>query len=121
MEKIFIKKNFLLRVELEKEEFIKYFISRLQNVDVSGSLYDITYLLVQSAEEKFYKKNKKLGKIKKEAVISVLSKVIKTNYDEKVISGMIESILTNNDVKRVSGLYRVYMIIKSWFLKSDKK
>lgn len=121
MEKIFIKKNFLLRIELEKEEFIKYFISRLQNVDVSASLYDICYLLVQSAEEKFYKKNRKLGKVKKEAVISVLSKVIKSNYDEKVISGMLESILQNNDIRRPSGIYRIWLYVKAWFRKSNKE
>lgn len=121
MEKIFIKKNFLLRVELEKEEFIKYFISRLQSVDVSASLYDITYLLVQSAEEKFYKKHKKLGKIKKDAVIGVLSKVIKSNYDQKIVEGMIESILQNNDIRRPSGLYRVWLYVKAWFRKSSKE
>ena len=121
MEKLFIKQNFLLKIELEKQEFIKYFISRLQNIDINSSLYDIVYLLVQSAEEKFYKKNRKLGKIKKEAVISVLSKVIKSNYDEKVISGMIESILTNNDIRRATGIYRLYMYIKNWFRKSNKE
>jgi len=121
MEKIFIKKNFLLRIELEKEEFIKYFTERLRNIDVNASLYDIVYLLVQSAEEKFYKKNKKLGKIKKDAVVTVLSRVIKSNYDEKVITGLIESILTNQDIRRASGISRIFLYLKSWFRKSSKE
>lgn len=121
MENHYIKKNLLLKVEIEKEEFINYFYSRLNNLDITNSLYDIVLLLVQSAEERFYKRNKKLGKIKKEAVLGVLKKVVKTNFDEKMLSGMIESILSNQDITRSSFLVRVWIYIKSFFREADKK
>ena len=121
MDNFYIKQNLLLKLEIEKEEFVNYFYGRLNNLDISNSLYDIVLLLVRSAEERFYKSNKKLGKIKKEAVLSVLKKIIKTNYDEKMLCGMIESILSNQDIARSSWIVRVWFIIKSFFRKTDKK
>lgn len=121
MENFYLKKNLLLKVEMEKEEFINYFTARLINLDISNSLYDIVLLLVQSAEERFFKKNKKLGKIKKEAVLGVLKKIVKTNFDEKMLIGMIESILSNQDIKRLSYLTKIWIYIKAFFRKSDKQ
>jgi hypothetical protein len=115
-----VKENLLLKLELEKKEFIEYFIFRLQNVDVQNTLYDVVFLLVQSAEEKFYKSNKRLGQTKKEAVIGVLQKVLKTNYNESMVNGMIESILTNNDIQRSPWYTRLWRYIKYWFRKSNK-
>jgi hypothetical protein len=119
MEKVFVKKNLILKIELDKEEFIRYFNDRLKNIDISKSLYDIVLLLVQSAEERFYKKNKKLGKIKKDAVITVLKNTMKQAYDEKIIEGMIESILTNQDIKRSAWYIRIWNYIKYWFRQSN--
>jgi hypothetical protein len=121
MEKIFVKKNLILKIELDKEEFIRYFVTRLNNIDISNSLYDIILLLVQSAEEKFYKRNKKLGKTKKEAVIGVLKGVMKNAYDEKLTNGMIESILANQDIRRSNWFVRVWNYIKIWFQGANKE
>lgn len=121
MENFYIKKNLLLKVEIQKEEFITYFYNKLNNLDISNSLYDIVLLLVQSAEEKFHKRNKKLGKIKKEAVLGVLKKVVKTNYDEKMISGMVESILCNQNIVRSTLLMRIWTFVKSYFRETNQK
>lgn len=115
-----VKENLLLRLELEKKEFIDYFVGRLQNVDIQNTLYDVVFLLVQSAEEKFYKRNKRLGETKKAAVLGVLSKCLK-NYNESLVSGMIESILTNNDIQRSPWYLRIWRYVKYWFHRTNKK
>lgn len=116
-----VKENLLLKLEIEKKEFIEYFTTRLQNVDVQNTLYDVVYLLVQSAEEKFFKQNKRLGSIKKEAVLGVLQRTLKNNnYNEGLVSGMIESILTNNDIQRSPLYIRIWRYLKYWFRKSNK-
>jgi hypothetical protein len=119
MENFYLKKNLLLKLEMEKDEYIEYFTSRLMNLDISNNLYDIVILLVQSAEEKFYKKNKKLGKVKKDAVLGVLRKVVKTNYDEKMLCGMIESILSNQNIQRLPYFTKVWIQIKAFFQKKN--
>ena len=115
-----VKENLLLKLELEKKEFIEYFVSRLQNVDVQNTMYDVVFLLVQSAEEKFHKRNKRLGETKKQAVLGVLQKVLK-QYNEGMLCGMIESILTNNDIQRSPWYVRFWRYFKYWFQKSSKQ
>lgn len=116
-----VKENLLLRLELDKKEFVSYFTDKLSSVDVQSCLFDITMLLVSSAEEKFYKKNKRLGEVKKSAVLTVLQRVLKAGYQEPVISGMIESILTNNDIRRSPWYIRWWRYIKAYFRSAGKK
>ncbi len=116
-----VKENLLLRLEVEKREFINYFTDRLQGVDVQNTLYDVVFLLVQAAEEKFHKEGKRLGTVKREAVLGVLQKVLKTNYNEGLLGGMIASILTNSDIKRSPWYVRLWRYIKYWFRKPSKQ
>jgi hypothetical protein len=116
-----VKENLLLKLEIEKKEFINYFTERLQSVDVNGTMYDIVFLLVQAAEEKFHKEGKRLGETKRAAVLGVLQKVLKAQYNEGLLTGMIASILTNSDIKRSPWYIRLWRYIKYWFRKSSKQ
>jgi hypothetical protein len=116
-----VKENLLLKLEIEKKEFINFFTERLQAVDVQNTLYDVVFLLVQSSEEKFYKQGKRLGDTKKAAVLGVLQKVLKSSYNEGMLTGMIESILTNNDVRRSPWYVRLWRYIKYRFRKPSKQ
>ncbi len=116
-----VKENLLLKLELEKKEFIAYFSDRLQSVDVSGTLYDVVYLLVQAAEEKFHKTGKRLGPVKQAAVLGVLQKVLRTGYNEGLLQGMIASILTNSDIKRSPWYVRLWRYLKYWFRRTSPK
>lgn len=113
--------NHSLKMELKKKEFISYFRERLQSVDVDGNIQDVLLLLIQTAEDKFYKENKKLGHIKLQAVLETIRTLLKKPLEDKQLIGIIDSIVLNQDIKRTPLLMRVYKIVKAYFLKSNRK
>ena len=100
-----VKINFSLKNELKKKEFIMFFKDKLSNVDCDAQLYDILLLLIRSAEDHFHKPNKKLGHVKKEAVISTIRLLLKKQIDELTLVNMIDSICLNNDNLSVQKIF----------------
>ncbi len=114
-----IKINHQLKMDLKKKQFVAYFKEKLQQINVDENLQDILLLLIQSAEDEFFKKGKKLGHIKLQAVLETLRGLLKKPIDEKVIIGMIDSIVLNQDIRRTSFLIRCYKAVKAYFRKAD--
>jgi hypothetical protein len=114
-----IKINHQLKMDLKKKQFVSYFKEKLQQIDVDSNLQDILLLLIQSAEDEFFKKGKKLGHLKQQAVLETLRGLLKKPIDEKVIIGMIDSIVLNQDIRRTSFLIRCYKAVKAYFRKAD--
>jgi len=114
-----IKLNFHLKYDLKKKEFIQYFREKLSNIDVDANIQDILILLIQSAEDHFYKKDKKLGHLKLQAVIETIKQLLKRPLDDKQLSGMIDSIVLNQDIKRTVFYIRWYKYIKAYFCKTN--
>lgn len=108
-------------MDLKKKQFVAYFKEKLVQIDVDGNLQDVLILLIQSAEDEFFKKGKKLGHIKLQAVLETLRGLIKKPIDEKTLIGMIDSIVLNQDIRRTGFLVRFYKAIKAYFRKTDDK
>ena len=118
-----IKVNFNLKYELKKKEFTEYFKTKLVNIDCDDQLYDIMILLIRSAEDFFItnKLNKKLGPVKKDAVLTTIKTLLRKAHDDKTLSNMIDSIILNNDIRPTPFLQRVYKFVKAYFRKSIKQ
>lgn len=113
--------NHSLKMELKKKEFVNYFKERLQSVDVDSNIQDVLLLLIQTAEDKFHKENKKLGHIKLQAVLDTIKSLLKRPLDDKQLIGIIDSIVLNQDIKRTPFIVRCYKWLKAYFLKSSHK
>lgn len=114
-----IKINHSLKMDLKKKHFITYFKEKLHHIDCDSNLQDLLMLLIQSAEDEFYKKNKKLGHIKLSAVIDTIKQLLKRPIDDKTLIGMVDSIVLNQDIRRTAFYIRWYKVAKSYFRKSD--
>lgn len=113
--------NHSLKMEIKKKEFIQYFRERLQAVDVDANIQDVLLLLIQTAEDKFYKNNKKLGHVKLQAVLETIKGLLRKPLDDKQLTGIIDSIVLNQDIKRTPLYIRCYKYIKAYFLKPSAK
>lgn len=114
-----IKINHSLKMELKKKKFIEYFKEKLQHINVDENLNDVLILLIRCAEDDIYKKDKKLGHIKQQAVLDTIKQLIKKPLDDKQLIGIINSIVENNDIRRTICFIRWYKLIKAYFLRSN--
>ena len=112
-------KNSNLKYEIKKKQFIDGFKNQLNCLDVDSNLMEVIILLVRASEDVFYKNGKKLGPIKKEAVVETLKTLIKRNFDEKQISNMIETVLLTMDIKRTPFYIRYFRIVKNYLFRSS--
>ncbi len=108
-------------MSIKKAEFIRYFREKLQNIDVDSNIHDTLILLIQSAEDHFYKNGKKLGNIKREAVMETIKILMKKPLESNQLIGMIDSIVLNSDIKRTPLYMRFYRLCKAYFQKSAQK
>lgn len=107
----FETKNIVL--ERKRKQFIQEYNQKLSNIkDISSNIMDVLVMLCSAIELKFIR-YKKIGNVKKDIVLQIVTNYIK--IDINILSNLIEYIISNKLLIQLNYLKRFWFFCKKTY------